>query len=53
MALRWSSAQAIGEALYDRDEDTHPLTLRFTALHALVIALDGFQTHPRPPARVH
>jgi FeS assembly protein IscX len=32
--------------LYDRDEDTHPLTLRFTALHALVIALDGFSDSP-------
>jgi FeS assembly protein IscX len=42
MKLNWSNAQTIGEALYDQDEETHPLTVRFTDLHALVMALEGF-----------
>ena len=46
MGLRWSDAQSIGEALYDLDENTHPLTLRFTDLHARVIALPDFSDKP-------
>ncbi len=46
MGLRWNNAQAIGEALYDLDGDTHPLTLRFTDLHAKVIALADFGDKP-------
>jgi FeS assembly protein IscX len=46
MSLRWNSAHAIGEALYDLDGDTHPLSLRFTELHAKVMALDGFEGSP-------
>jgi FeS assembly protein IscX len=46
MAIKWNHAQAIGEALYDLDGDTHPLSLRFTDLHARVIALDGFVGAP-------
>ena len=42
MALNWSDAQTIGEGLYDLDQDTHPLSIRFTDLHAKVLALDGF-----------
>jgi len=43
MGLQWRDAQTIGEALYDLDGDTHPLTLRFTDLHARVMALAGFE----------
>jgi len=46
MGLRWNNVQAIGEALYDLDGDTHPLTLRFTDLHAKVIALADFSDKP-------
>ncbi len=46
MGLRWSDTQSIGEALYDLDEDTHPLTLRFTDLHAKIIALPDFSDKP-------
>lgn len=42
MSLKWTNAQAVGEALYDLDGDTHPLSLRFTDLHARVMALEGF-----------
>jgi FeS assembly protein IscX len=42
MALKWTDAQTIGEGLYDLDQDTHPLSLRFTDLHAKVLALNGF-----------
>jgi FeS assembly protein IscX len=42
MALKWSDAQTIGDGLYDLDQNTHPLSIRFTDLHAKVLALDGF-----------
>lgn len=46
MPLKWKDARAIGEALYDLDGDTHPLTIRFTDLRARVLALDGFDDNP-------
>ena len=46
MSLKWNNAQAIGEALYDLDGDTHPLSIRFTDLHARVLALKGFGGAP-------
>jgi FeS assembly protein IscX len=46
MSLKWNNAQAIGEALYDLDGDTHPLSIRFTDLHARVLALKGFEGSP-------
>jgi FeS assembly protein IscX len=46
MGLSWRDAQSVGEALYDLDGDTHPLTLRFTDLHARVMALPGFGGKP-------
>ena len=46
MSLKWTNAQAVGEALYDLDGDTHPLSLRFTDLHARVMALEGFSGSP-------
>ena len=46
MSLKWNNAQAIGEALYDLDGDTHPLSIRFTDLHARVLDLKGFGGAP-------
>jgi FeS assembly protein IscX len=45
--MKWNESQLIGETLYDNDGDTHPLTLRFTELHARVVALDGFHDDPQ------
>ncbi len=46
MPLTWNDSRQIGEALYDLDDSTHPLTLRFTELHARILALDGFTGDP-------
>ncbi|MDO5530516.1 Fe-S cluster assembly protein IscX [Sutterella sp.] len=46
MALKWTDARAIGEALYDANPDLDPLTLSFVKLHAMVIALPGFDDDP-------
>ena len=40
--MRWTDTQQIAEALYDEHPDVNPLKLRFTELHAMVLALDGF-----------
>lgn len=45
--MRWTDTQAIAEALYDEHPDVDPLKLRFTELHAMVIALDGFEDDPQ------
>ena len=46
MKLKWKDAQYIGEILYDNNEDIHPLELRFTDLHRLVIELPNFEDDP-------
>ena len=46
MGLKWSDSQTIGESLYDNDDSTHPLTIRFTDLRELVLALEGFDDNP-------
>ena len=46
MTLNWTDSQRVGEALYDLDGDTHPLSIRFTDLHARVLALAGFAGAP-------
>lgn len=45
--MRWTDTQAIAEALYDEHPDVDPLKLRFTQLHTMVIALDGFEDDPQ------
>lgn len=47
MALKWTDAQAIAEALYDLYPDLDPVTLRFTELHAMVMALPDFSDDPQ------
>ena len=44
--MKWTDAQQIAEALYDTHPSIDPLTIRFTDLHAWVMALDGFADDP-------
>lgn len=44
--MRWTDTLQIAEALYDGHPDVNPLKLRFTELHAMVIALEGFDDDP-------
>jgi FeS assembly protein IscX len=46
MAWTWSDARPIGEALYDKFPDQHPLEVRFTDLHRWVCELDEFGDDP-------
>lgn len=44
--MKWTDVQAIAEALYDAHPDVDPKVIRFTDLHAWVMALDGFSDAP-------
>ncbi|CEN56173.1 Fe-S cluster assembly protein IscX [Candidatus Methylopumilus turicensis] len=44
--MKWTDVQAIAEALYDAHPDIDPKVIRFTDLHAWVMALDGFSDEP-------
>ena len=44
--MRWTDTLQIAEALYDAPPDVNPLKLRFTELHAMVIALEDFDDDP-------
>lgn len=44
--MRWTDTLQIAEALYDSHPDVNPLKLRFTELHAMVIALEDFDDDP-------
>ncbi len=44
--MTWSSFEDLGIALYEASPETDPLTIRFTDLHKMVIALDGFDDDP-------
>lgn len=44
--MKWTNVQAIAEALYDAHPDIDPQVIRFTDLHAWVMALDGFNDEP-------
>ena len=46
MKLTWTDAEDIGITLYDDNPDTDPLSVRFTDLHKLVIALPDFSDDP-------
>lgn len=45
--LRWSDAEDIGIRLFDEHPEVDPLTVRFTDLHAWVVALDDFEDDPQ------
>jgi FeS assembly protein IscX len=44
--MKWTDVQAIAEALFDSHPDVDPKVIRFTDLHAWVMALDGFNDEP-------
>jgi FeS assembly protein IscX len=44
--MKWTDVQWIAESLCDKYPDIDPLTIRFTDLHAWVMALDGFDDDP-------
>lgn len=44
--MKWTDVQAIAEALYDSHPDIDPKVIRFTDLHAWVMALDEFNDEP-------
>ena len=41
--MRWTDHREVGLALFDAHPDVDPLSVRFTDLHKLVLALDGFE----------
>jgi FeS assembly protein IscX len=45
--MKWIDAEDIGIALKEKFPDTDPLTVRFTDLGALVLALEGFDDDPK------
>lgn len=45
-ALKWTDVQEIAIQLYDNHPDVDPRYIRFTDLHAWVMALDGFSDAP-------
>ena len=44
--LNWNHYQALGEALFDLYPEEHPLKVRFSDLHARVLALEDFGGDP-------
>lgn len=45
--MQWKDTQLIGETLADLYPDIDPLKLRFTELHAMVVALQDFEDDPK------
>lgn len=44
--MNWIDAEDIGIALYEQHPEKDPLTVRFTDLREMVLALDGFEDDP-------
>ncbi len=44
--MKWTDAEDIGIALFEKFPDVDPLTVRFTDLREKVIGLDGFDDEP-------
>ena len=45
--MKWTDAEDIAIALFDKFPDVDPLTIRFTDLRERVLALDGFDDDPK------
>jgi len=45
--ITWTDVNEIGYRLFEAHPDIDPLTVRFTDLHASVVALDGFTGDPK------
>lgn len=44
--MKWTDSQAIAEALYERNPDLDPKTVRFTDMHQWICELEGFDDVP-------
>ena len=45
--MKWTDAESIGIALFEKFPGVDPLTVRFTDLRDHVLALDGFDDDPK------
>ena len=45
--MKWTNAEDIGIALYEKYPGEDPLTVRFTELRERVMQLDGFDDDPK------
>ncbi len=45
--ITWTDVHEVGYRLFEAHPDVDPLTVRFTDLHAWVLALDGFVGDPQ------
>jgi len=46
MSLKWTDTNDIAIELYEAHPDVDPIGIRFTDLHAWVLALEGFDDDP-------
>ena len=53
MSLTWNDSRTIGELLYEKHEETNPLSLSFVRLHEMVCALDDFAEDPKGSSEGH
>ena len=44
--MKWTDSQAIAEALYDRNPDLDPKTVRFTDMYKWICELEDFDDFP-------
>jgi len=47
MVLKWRDAQDIAIRLVEEHPESDPLTVRFTDMHAWIVALPDFQDDPK------
>jgi FeS assembly protein IscX len=47
MSYRWTDIVDIAEALFEAYPEVDPLTVRFTDLHAKILALPDFEDDPK------
>lgn len=47
MGLKWTDTRELGEALYDRDPELDPKSVRFTDMHQWICALEDFDDDPQ------
>ena len=46
MNWKWTDTRELGEALFDRDPELDPRTVRFTDMHQWIVAMDDFDDDP-------
>lgn len=47
MDLKWQDTEGIAIRLVEEHPDTDPLTVRFTDMHAWIVALSDFRDDPK------